>query len=196
MSEKIFKEQFCEITKIKVCTTSAELDFDLYTAPGSYEIYEDIGNGQSRIYLMTVDKSASGACVRQTRIYCGTVEARQANSSGAWTEWEAVTGGGAPSGDYVTFTDYASADKAGVVKVGNDFQSGIVIDNGVLNIFEALEGDLGSEYSAVITTKILEKAVKFVGDGYYATDEDVGDISTALDAILAIQNELIGGDSE
>ena len=50
--------------------------------------------------------------------------------------------------------------------------------------------------SAVITTKILEQAVKFVGDECYATKEEVGDISTALDAILAIQNELIGGDSE
>lgn len=35
----------------------------------------------------------------------------------------------------------------------------------------------------------------YVEDGYYAMSEDVGDIETALDSILAMQNELIGGDS-
>jgi hypothetical protein len=104
MSEKIFKERFCEITKIKVCTTSAELNFDTYTEPGTYEIYEDMGNGRNRIYSMTVDKSAEGACIKQTRIHCGIVDARQSTSAGAWTEWEAVTGGGSyPDGDEVSY---------------------------------------------------------------------------------------------
>lgn len=196
MAEKIFKERFGNIKKIKICTTTADIDFDTYTEPGTYEIYEDMGNGQSRIYFLTVDKSVSGACLKQTRIHCGIVDARQSNSSGAWTAWEAVTGGGSPSGDYVTFTDYATADKAGVVKTGNEMQSGIFINNGVLGIFEALEGDLGSSYSAVITTKILDKAVKFVGDGYYATAEEVGDISSALDELHAYAQALINGGAE
>lgn len=94
MAENIFKEKFGNIKKIKICTTTADIDFDKYTEPGAYEIYEDMGSGRSRIYSMTVDKSAEGACVKQTRIYCGTVEARHATSSGEWTSWEAVTGGG------------------------------------------------------------------------------------------------------
>jgi hypothetical protein len=94
MAVKIFKEKFCEIKKIKICTTTEELDFNSYTEPGAYEIYEDMGNGQNRVYFLTVDKSASGACIKQTRIHCGTVDARQTTTAGAWTAWEAVTGGG------------------------------------------------------------------------------------------------------
>lgn len=97
MAEKIFKERFCEIKKIKVCTTSAELDFDNYNEPGTYEIYEDIGNGQNRVYFLTVDKSAGGHCT-QTRTYCGKVEYRSCSASGTWTEWESKTGGGGSGG--------------------------------------------------------------------------------------------------
>lgn len=97
MAEKIFKERFCEIKKIKVCTTSAELDFDNYNEPGTYEIYEDIGNGRSRVYFLTVDKSAGGHCT-QTRTYCGKVEYRSCTASGAWTAWESRTGGGGSGG--------------------------------------------------------------------------------------------------
>ena len=109
MSEKIFKERFCEIKKIKVCTTTAELNFDTYTEPGTYEIYEDMGNGQSRIYSMNVDKSALGACLKQTRIHCGIVDARQTTTAGTWTAWEAVTGGGGGGADlsgYVTREEF------------------------------------------------------------------------------------------
>ena len=109
MAESIFKEKFGNIKKIKICTTTADIDFDKYTEPGTYEIYEDMGNGQSRIYILTVDKSASGACVKQTRIYCGNVEARQTTTAGAWTSWEAVTGGG--GGSYVLTEE----DKAEIV---------------------------------------------------------------------------------
>lgn len=98
MAEKIFKEQFCEIQKIKVCTTSAELDFNNYTEAGTYEIFEDMGNGQSRVYLLLVDKSASGACTMQVRIYCGKTDKRYITTGGAWTAWEAVTGGGSGGG--------------------------------------------------------------------------------------------------
>lgn len=91
---KIFKDRFCEITKIKVCATSEELNFDSYTEPGTYEIYEDMGSGQSRIYFLTVDKSATGACIKQTRVYCGKVEVREVDSTGTWTAWKAVIGVG------------------------------------------------------------------------------------------------------
>lgn len=110
MSEKIFKERFCEIKKIKVCTTTAELDFDTYTEPGTYEIYEDMGNEQNRIYFLTVDKSVSGACLKQTRIHCGIVDARQTTTAGTWTAWAAVTGGGggADLSGYVTQEEFDS----------------------------------------------------------------------------------------
>lgn len=97
MAENFFKEKFGNITKIKVCTTTADLNFDTYTEPGTYEIYEDMGDGRSRIYFLTVDNSVTGACVKQTRIYCGTVETRQTTTAGAWTAWEALSGGGSVS---------------------------------------------------------------------------------------------------
>lgn len=93
MAEKIFRETFCEITKIKVCTTTAEMNFDNYTEPGAYEIYEDMGNGQNRLYLLTVDRSASGDCVTQTRMYCGKIEYRQADGSGKWGAWKGIESG-------------------------------------------------------------------------------------------------------
>ena len=141
MAERMFKEKFGNIKKIKVCTTSADIDFDTYTEPGSYEIYEDMGNGQSRIYLLTVDKSVKGACLKQTRIHCGRVDARQTNSDGTWTVWEAVTGGGGS----VDLSGYYTKDEA---------------------------------------------------DRTFATKKEVGNIETALDNILSIQSELIGGDAE
>jgi hypothetical protein len=101
--------------------------------------------------------------------------------------------------DVVTFADYATADKAGVVKVKNAIEGGSglnITKDGYLSIFEALEEDLGCSYSAVITTKILDKAVKFVGDGYYATAEEVGDISSALDELHAYAQALINGGAE
>lgn len=196
MAEKIFKERFGNIKKIKICTTTADIDFDTYTEPGTYEIYEDMGNGQSRIYFLTVDKSVSGACLKQTRIHCGIVDARQTNSSGTWSAWEAVTGGGSPSGDYVTSTDYATADKAGVVKVDDNLGvSGLWVDNGgVLKIFEAMDADIECRQPmAVITASNFELAMKFFGDGYYATAEEVGDISSALDELHAYAEALVGG---
>lgn len=106
MAESFFKEQFGNIKKIKVCTTTADLNFDTYTEPGTYEIYEDMGNGQNRIYFLTVDKSVSGACLKQTRIHCGTVDARQTDTAGAWTAWEDLSGGGSVDlSDYYTKTE-------------------------------------------------------------------------------------------
>lgn len=122
MAEKIFKEQFCEIQKIKVCTTSAELNFDNYTTAGTYEIYEDMGSNRSRVYFLTVDKSASGACVTQTRVYCGKVEERHTNTNGTWTSWTATTGG---SGGYETWTD---EDKQAIV---NDVLAALPNGDGV-----------------------------------------------------------------
>lgn len=167
MAERFFKEKFGNIKKIKVCTTSADIDFDNYTEPGSYEIYEDMGSGQSRVYLLTVDKSVSGACLKQTRIHCGTVDARQTTASGAWTAWAAISGGGGGSAD-------------------------------LSNYYTKEEADI----NFVPTTAYVADQQYFDGwitqntDDIAELKESVGDIDTALDAILAIQNEFIGGVSE
>ena len=42
----------------------------------------------------------------------------------------------------------------------------------------------------------IEEKVKGVGDQLYATKEQVGDIETALDSIIAMQTSYIGGGSE
>ncbi len=94
-----FTTQFCDIIKQQICTTSAELNFDDFTDEGTYEIYEDVGNGKTRVYFLTVDKSASGNCVSQTRLHCGKMEYRRHTSEGVWTSWETVGGGGSEGTD-------------------------------------------------------------------------------------------------
>ena len=186
MSEKIFKERFCEITKIKVCTTTAELNFDTYTEPGTYEIYEDMGNGQSRVYFLTVDKSISRACLKQTRIHCGKVDARNTTTTGTWTAWAAVTGGGSDIEEitkelekqgYVKNTDYATHNKSGVIKATTTYGTEVT-GSGQLRIFKATESEIdkrNSNYRPIVPSN-LEHAVKSVGDGYYATEEKMDEV--------------------
>jgi hypothetical protein len=125
MAEKIFKEQFCDIQKIKVCTTSSELNFDHYTTCGTYEIYEDMGGNQSRVYFLAVDKSAYGACVTQTRVYCGKVEERHTTATGTWTNWTATTGSGGsgatcPGSMRIEYRPGTLIDLAAVVEAYNN----------------------------------------------------------------------------
>ena len=101
---------------------------------------------------------------------------------------------------YVKDTDYATRDKAGVVKVSNapvtDYSGLYMDENGLLTIFEAAPEDFGCPWPAVITTRNIDAAVKFVGDGYYATSEEIGDISSALDELHAYAEALINGGAE
>lgn len=97
-------------------------------------------------------------------------------------------------GYYVKNTDYATASKAGVGKIGA--ANGISVNgNGQFYLCCASEKEIDAKSSATrpITPSNLDYAVKSVGDGYYATAAEVGDIEAALDSIIAIQNELIGG---
>lgn len=90
--------------------------------------------------------------------------------------------------DYVKNTDYATQGKGGVVKVyaGN----GVSVFNGQLALVAATNAQIDGRKaeSVPITPKNLEYAVKSVGDGYYATEAQVGDIDTALDRIIEIQD--------
>lgn len=99
-----FTTRFCNIIKQQICTTTAELDFDNFTTEGTYEIYEDLGNGQTRVYFLTVDKSASGSCVSQTRLHCGKMEYRYFTEGGKWSNWQnsGGSGGGSEAGGYYT----------------------------------------------------------------------------------------------
>lgn len=100
-----FTTRFGEIIKKQICTTSAELNFDDFTDEGTYEIYEDAGNGQTRVYFLTVDKSASGSCVSQTRLHCGTMSYRHYTADDKWTSWQTNTGGGSEGGYVLTDED-------------------------------------------------------------------------------------------
>lgn len=102
-------------------------------------------------------------------------------------------GGGADVdlSEYVKNTDYATEEKAGVIKVGTYY--GIYMnENNVIAIKPATESEIlnKSNNFRPITPKNLDYAVKSVGDGYYAKEAEVEE---ALDAILAIQATLIGG---
>ena len=166
MAEKMFKEKFGNIKKIKVCTTSTDINFDSYTEPGTYEIYEDMKNGQSRIYLMTVDKSVSGACLKQTRVHCGIVDARQTNTAGAWTAWAAVTGGGSIDlREYVKVTDLATEETPGVVRL-------------------ATSEEMGEARGDIAATPLAVEAFVY---------GKIGDISAALDELHAYAEALVGG---
>jgi hypothetical protein len=188
MPEKIFKERFCEIVKIKVCVTSAELNFDTYTEPGAYEIYEDMGDGRNRIYSMTVDKSAAGACIKQTRIHCGIVDARQSTSAGTWTAWEAVTGGGGGQSleDYVKKAEFATELAKNTVQE-NKGTGGYTEEEKKLPISTGV----WDEYvmANVKTTDALEFRTGEL-------EKQVGDFDAALDAAIALCDSYIGGEAE
>ena len=93
MAEQIFKEVFGNVVVSKVCTTSADLDFDRYTTPGRYDIYEDCGNEQARVYCLVVDSSEENGCIKQTRIHEGTVDTRCTDIAGIWSNWKSNGGG-------------------------------------------------------------------------------------------------------
>lgn len=102
--------------------------------------------------------------------------------------------------DYVDKkTAPATLGTTGTVKLGADAGvTGIAItEDGFLVVRAADKSHInGNLYgpNMVITVRNLGYAVKFVGDGYYALASDVGDVETALDSIIAIQESLIGGD--
>lgn len=100
---------------------------------------------------------------------------------------------------YVKDTDYATRDKAGVVKVNSRIgQTGLwMSDDGQLSIQEALEGDIDAQIPmTVITSAHVAYAVEIHGKTYFATKEEVGDISSALDELHAYAEALINGGAE
>lgn len=104
-------------------------------------------------------------------------------------------GSDADLSEYVKNTDYATADVGGVVKVRSGY--GLNCTNGVLSIRGAKQTDIDAKTNIYtpITPSTLEYAVKSIGDKIYASAEDVGNIESALDIIVDMQNSLIGGDA-
>lgn len=116
-----------------------------------------------------------------------------AMSNWAWAELESKADK-TELKDYVKNTDYATGNTAGVVKVvswGGTALNG----SGQVYLVNATKAEIDARESLYkpITPNNLDYAVKSVGDGYYATEAQVGDIETALDAIIAIQESYIGG---
>ena len=111
--------------------------------------------------------------------------------------------------EYVKNTDYATGEKGGVVKINNS-SSGLKVDsNGVLSIKQATKSIIDSKISQTypITPYVLDYAVQSCTNqdlDAELTEEQlklppstqafkaaIGDIDTALDSILAIQNSYI-----
>lgn len=124
-----FKETFCDMTKTKVCATSVEVDFNFYTDPGIYEIYEDCGNGLVRLYLLTVDKPSDSECVTQTRVYCGKVESRKQISATAWENWKEITGSGGSTG-HSNLIDGTGVDSLAQIVTGEEAEQSTVTGAG------------------------------------------------------------------
>lgn len=198
MAEQMFKEKFGNIKKIKICTTTEDINFDNYTEPGSYEIYEDLGNGQSRVYLMTVDKSVSGACLKQTRVHCGIVDARQTTTAGEWSEWSAISGGGSVDlTEYVKSTDIGTEDKAGVFKLASvpDAAEGATKE-AVLTPYHMEAIFAGRIPQHTITSDEDDRGGNFPPSADYMKEYVggiVGDVSSALDELHAYATSLAGG---
>lgn len=94
MATKTFKTAFDEVITNHISTTTKELNFDDFTECGTYQIYEDMGNGRSCTHQLIVDKSAAGACTTQTRICKGNTSYRcYDNNTGKWSEWKTQSGG-------------------------------------------------------------------------------------------------------
>ena len=111
--------------------------------------------------------------------------------------------------DYVKNTDYATDTKAGVVKVTN-VSSGLIMNNGNLSIVSAVPSDIGAKKDAYrpLTSNYIDNIVmvgivantiplsteqKAKACEWLGVTDLVGDIETALDRIIEIQNSLIGG---
>ena len=94
MAENIYTEQFGNVIVQRVCTTSADLDFDKYQDPGRYDIYEDCGEGKTRFYTLVVDTPEEYGCAKQTRIHEGIVDTRCIGIHGLWSDWEVISGNG------------------------------------------------------------------------------------------------------
>jgi hypothetical protein len=81
--------------------------------------------------------------------------------------------------EYVKNTDYATENSAGVIKTAYSF--GLSVNgNGQLYINQASNAQIDKRSSTYqpITPNNLEYAVKTVGDGYYATEEEVNDLAS------------------
>ena len=89
---------------------------------------------------------------------------------------------------FVKKTDYARIGNHGVVSTQHGF--GVMTNaNGILYTTmasNALIDEKLNEYNPIVPAN-LEYAVKSVGDGYYATEEQVGDIDAALFEIMSLQ---------
>lgn len=84
--------------------------------------------------------------------------------------------------DYVKNTDYATKDKAGVVKV--DSANGVAMNNEKLYIMGATNANITNrETVRPITPKNLEFAVKSVTYDKAEIDTKIGDIETLLGGI-------------
>lgn len=172
MAEKIFTEEFCEIQKKSVCTTTDELNFDNYTECGTYQIYEDMGNGQNRTYFLEVDKSATGGCVTQTRLHCGKLEYRYKDADGVWCDWY---GAGSSSDLGQIALDAANAaDK----KITNHMNTNTV------HITIEERGIWNSGKDAAFKAR----------DDVAALQSEVGLVSEALAAILEMDAKLLGSE--
>ena len=115
------------------------------------------------------------------------------DENGNIVEIVAVKGNGGEGGGGVGYEDYATKDRGGVVKVGG---LGIAITpDGTLCTDYANPTDIDEKTNMAkpITPYFLDYAVRSVGDTCYASIDAIGNIETAVDTILAIQEELIGG---
>ena len=107
-----------------------------------------------------------------------------------------VDSGSEAFGDGIKSTDYATKDKGGTVRV--DPYYGIANTgngNGKLWLVCARDDEIDGRENCFkpIVPANLAYAVRSVGDNCYATIETIGHIETALDSIIAIQENLIGG---
>lgn len=78
----------------------------------------------------------------------------------------------------------------------NDIANAVIETQEELKNLEKPETDLSNYYNKKETEDLLEERINSVNQRIEAVETQIGDIDTALDSIIALQNSLIGGDSE
>lgn len=207
MAENIFVRSFCEAQERLVCTTSAELNFDNYTDVGKYYIYEDTGNGKNKQYIVLVDYSKEG-CKTQTKLCSGNIESR-CHKDDAWTAWKSTTGGASADtseleqeiakiktsiGDVNAIATPTKREVVSTLNFLYEHCEGNRIELiQMTGRLEMLIGNLDS-LETIDKSNTVNAINELVGN-IDSLGTQIGNIDTALDNIIAMQNSYIGGDS-
>lgn len=171
---------------------------------------------KERYTLMVGDTSVTKDVIVQTKIVRGRICRREKDQSGSiWSEWKEVYATKEEIGDRSQLIDSPNDDLVTAINNAYDIANSasrdanqaqntaddakITADSAMYDVQNIVSGELPAARATLSDEASI--AYKADADGFgnlihttYATKAEVGDIETALDGIIAIQNTLMGGD--